>query len=205
MTTKANKRLLRLRLAEAQNWRCAYCSGVMSMDGMRDDMATADHLVPRWRGGWRVWENTVAACRACNGARGASPCFWAFYLQRQVALHTGVWPPTERIQVSRWLLGRRDSWLDGSTRTKRLAGSDSLSRLSSLCPSMTNGGSSLSIRTKSEDFREPGHARLMLTVRAMMNTLEEGLTASTIAELESLAQQFSRNLLMVRSGRSLEG
>ena len=63
----------------------------------------------------------------------------------------------------------------------------------------------MSTRTKSEDLPEPGHTRLMLIVQALMNTLEEGLTASTIAELESLAQQFSRNLLMVKSGRSLEG
>jgi 5-methylcytosine-specific restriction endonuclease McrA len=36
---------------------CAYCEGHAS---------TVDHVVPRSRGGEHVWENVVAACRACN-------------------------------------------------------------------------------------------------------------------------------------------
>lgn len=87
MTRQADKRFLRLRLAEAQNWRCAYCGRVMEMDGPGPSTATADHLALRSRGGRRNWWNTIAACRACNEARGAEPCFVGFFFLMQ---------PTER-------------------------------------------------------------------------------------------------------------
>ena len=37
--------------------RCQYCSAPAE---------SIDHVVPRSRGGQHVWENVVAACRACN-------------------------------------------------------------------------------------------------------------------------------------------
>jgi 5-methylcytosine-specific restriction endonuclease McrA len=37
--------------------RCQYCSAAAE---------SIDHVVPRSRGGQHVWENVVAACRACN-------------------------------------------------------------------------------------------------------------------------------------------
>lgn len=37
--------------------RCQYCAGPAE---------SIDHVVPRSRGGAHVWENVVAACRACN-------------------------------------------------------------------------------------------------------------------------------------------
>lgn len=37
--------------------RCQYCFGPAE---------SIDHVVPRSRGGEHVWENVVAACRACN-------------------------------------------------------------------------------------------------------------------------------------------
>lgn len=37
--------------------RCQYCFGPAE---------SIDHVVPRSRGGAHVWENVVAACRACN-------------------------------------------------------------------------------------------------------------------------------------------
>ena len=37
--------------------RCVYCGGAAT---------SIDHVVPRSRGGEHVWENVVAACRACN-------------------------------------------------------------------------------------------------------------------------------------------
>lgn len=42
-------------------FRCAYCGGVAT---------TLDHVLPRCRGGRDGWENTVAACRDCNGRKG---------------------------------------------------------------------------------------------------------------------------------------
>lgn len=41
--------------------RCAYCGRGAS---------TIDHIVPRSRGGLSSWENLVAACHACNSAKG---------------------------------------------------------------------------------------------------------------------------------------
>ncbi len=42
-------------------YRCAYC---------RAKADTVDHVLPACRGGLLSWENTVAACRACNNAKG---------------------------------------------------------------------------------------------------------------------------------------
>jgi 5-methylcytosine-specific restriction endonuclease McrA len=41
---------------------CGYCGG-------RAD--TIDHVVPRAQGGQHVWTNVAAACRSCNGRKGA--------------------------------------------------------------------------------------------------------------------------------------
>ena len=41
--------------------RCAYCAGPAD---------TLDHVLPRCRGGRDAWDNTVAACRHCNGRKG---------------------------------------------------------------------------------------------------------------------------------------
>ncbi|WP_412540195.1 HNH endonuclease [Longispora sp. K20-0274] len=43
------------------NRRCGYCGKAAS---------TIDHILPRSRGGQNHWENTVAACSACNGRKG---------------------------------------------------------------------------------------------------------------------------------------
>jgi 5-methylcytosine-specific restriction endonuclease McrA len=41
--------------------RCQYCFKAGD---------TIDHVTPRARGGQHSWENVVAACRRCNGAKG---------------------------------------------------------------------------------------------------------------------------------------
>lgn len=41
--------------------RCAYCAGQAS---------TVDHVLPRSRGGSDSWQNLVACCLRCNGAKG---------------------------------------------------------------------------------------------------------------------------------------
>ncbi|GAA1354004.1 HNH endonuclease [Falsarthrobacter nasiphocae] len=41
--------------------RCAYCGRTAT---------TVDHIQPRSRGGEDSWENLVACCLACNGAKG---------------------------------------------------------------------------------------------------------------------------------------
>ena len=57
----AVRRELRNRLAEAQNWRCAYCH--CSLD---PETATIEHVHPLGLGGAHDWENMVVACRPCN-------------------------------------------------------------------------------------------------------------------------------------------
>ncbi len=44
---------------------CQYCG-----QGSPTEELTFDHLVPRSRGGFTTWENVVAACIACNRAKG---------------------------------------------------------------------------------------------------------------------------------------
>jgi 5-methylcytosine-specific restriction endonuclease McrA len=60
---------------ERQNGRCAYCGIPMLLPPLRgrktrDRRATLDHVLPLMRGGADSEANTVAACDACNGAKG---------------------------------------------------------------------------------------------------------------------------------------
>jgi 5-methylcytosine-specific restriction endonuclease McrA len=45
---------------------CMYCGNQFS-----PAMLTRDHLTPLSKGGRDIWQNVVAACRACNHAKGA--------------------------------------------------------------------------------------------------------------------------------------
>lgn len=68
-----------IRLAEAQNWRCAYCAVVFVMAPRDHDHAPSfDEVIPRALGGAKDWDNQVAACRGCNNRRGIMPArkFW---------------------------------------------------------------------------------------------------------------------------------
>lgn len=65
---RSRKRLL---LAEAQNWRCAYCAIVVDADDVYTDNAlTIDEVVPVARNGPPSWDNQVMACRLCNNGKG---------------------------------------------------------------------------------------------------------------------------------------
>lgn len=44
------------------NFTCGYCGGKAD---------TIDHIIPRAQGGMHTWRNVVAACKACNGRKGA--------------------------------------------------------------------------------------------------------------------------------------
>lgn len=60
--------ILKLERHEAwlrQGKRCAYCFGELTLE-----QVTADHVVPRIRGGTTMGGNIVAACRDCNYAKG---------------------------------------------------------------------------------------------------------------------------------------
>ena len=60
--------------------RCAYCGR---------HATTVDHVEPRSRGGTSSWLNTVAACRECNGRKGArTPAEAGMRLRRQPFIPT---------------------------------------------------------------------------------------------------------------------
>jgi len=47
-------------------YTCAYCA-----QGFSESQLTVDHIVPESRGGAYAYMNLVAACRECNGRKGA--------------------------------------------------------------------------------------------------------------------------------------
>jgi hypothetical protein len=53
-----------------QKRRCFYCNILMTRE-TADRRPTIDHVVPRSEGGADAIENTVAACYACNAAKGS--------------------------------------------------------------------------------------------------------------------------------------
>ena len=80
-------------LAEAQNWRCAYCGGRMSWLRPGPCQVTREHVVPRSRGGGDEIENLVAACKACNEARNSDLDPYAFAEVRRAMVEADEWPP----------------------------------------------------------------------------------------------------------------
>ncbi len=65
------RRKIKLRLSEAQNWRCCYCGIRMEGSGNEDNAPTFEHVVPLRDGGVNTPdENIVIACRSCNMTRG---------------------------------------------------------------------------------------------------------------------------------------
>lgn len=85
--------LRRRMLAEAQNWRCAYCAAEMVDAGEQPNAVTIDHVAPRAVGGRDDPLNLVAACLSCNGARGADIDVWTFYKLRKRLRDAEVWAP----------------------------------------------------------------------------------------------------------------
>lgn len=66
----ARKRVLLLKLAEAQNWRCCYCHRLMTVR-VGPLMLTIEHVTPICDGGAVHWGNCAAACLTCNSLRHA--------------------------------------------------------------------------------------------------------------------------------------
>jgi 5-methylcytosine-specific restriction endonuclease McrA len=63
---------MRTRLAEAQNWRCCWCSRPVSIFRSRRDSATIEHVTPKSEGGTDAWENLAMSCARCNSSRGST-------------------------------------------------------------------------------------------------------------------------------------
>jgi hypothetical protein len=75
-------------LAEAQNWRCAYCPTVLRYPTgytQFPDSPTIDHVIAKAAGGHAVWDNEIAACAACNVAKShhSAMLFWLMMQQHQ--------------------------------------------------------------------------------------------------------------------------
>lgn len=60
-TNYAVPKHLREACYRRDNWQCVYC-------GSTDDL-TADHVIPRAKGGVDELWNLVTACRKCNGQK----------------------------------------------------------------------------------------------------------------------------------------
>ncbi len=113
-----------LRILERDGAACVWCRRPLA-PGHRD--LSLEHVVPRLKGGPAWPENEVAACRACNRARGhAAPVAWLETCERR-----GLRPDRRAIEAS--LLRLRDAiaerggqrkarpYLDGQLRRLRVA------------------------------------------------------------------------------------
>ena len=64
------KRLLRMKLSEAQGHRCCYCGVALVEAPKQHNSATIEHVIPEAAGGWNGGLNLVVACNFCNEGRG---------------------------------------------------------------------------------------------------------------------------------------
>ncbi|ACU53636.1 HNH endonuclease [Acidimicrobium ferrooxidans DSM 10331] len=98
-------------------YRCQYCGGPAE---------NVDHVIPRSRGGRHVWENVVAACRACNAAKSDRlPAEAGMHPRREPrapAARTG-WLLTVGVRRPEWEPYLRAAWGD-SARDLLLGGGD---------------------------------------------------------------------------------
>lgn len=62
----AFKTMYREESLRQQNFKCCYCRQPLDYKSV-----TADHIVPRSRGGQTIKQNIIAACRDCNYWKGS--------------------------------------------------------------------------------------------------------------------------------------
>jgi hypothetical protein len=112
----------RLRsLCEAQNWHCCYCAVVIDneLPPEHPNRATTDHYHATSKGGSDEWENLIAACYACNHARGDLPARWFYHFVRRkgrrvaIRIAKSARGKIDRLS-SRDLLRRLDPPVDGN-------------------------------------------------------------------------------------------
>ncbi|MBT5378980.1 MAG: DUF3297 family protein [Opitutae bacterium] len=83
---------------DVQNFRCAYCNVYMSTESgskHKDRRATIDHVIAMGNGGADLFENTAAACSACNRHKSDSDMITfkssAYFKDRYISINT---PPS---------------------------------------------------------------------------------------------------------------
>ena len=54
-----------LKLAERRGWYCHWCGKTLDKKSV-----TADHIIPKSKGGKNTIENIVPSCQRCNNIRG---------------------------------------------------------------------------------------------------------------------------------------
>jgi len=62
---KKGVKFSRINVLTRDGFRCCYCGKKKSSSELN-----YDHVVPRDRGGKKVWENIVTSCYTCNGRKG---------------------------------------------------------------------------------------------------------------------------------------
>ncbi len=74
MPKTQHRRRLRERHEQEQGWLCFYCQQPMvrkeSVFDRRPNVSTLEHIRPVADGGGNTYENTCAACYACNELKG---------------------------------------------------------------------------------------------------------------------------------------
>ena len=71
------RRVWRDGIKAAWDNRCAYCNGVP----IDDNSLTADHVIPKAKGGQDLTTNIVPACSRCNSSKGSED--WLRWYRRQ--------------------------------------------------------------------------------------------------------------------------
>lgn len=84
-------KLNRREILRRDNFTCQYC-------GKHTQALTIDHIIPRHLGGQQTWNNVVAACPACNHAKGGR-------LLSEAGLNL-LHPPREPSRAARYVFGR---------------------------------------------------------------------------------------------------
>lgn len=98
MDRKEARRVWRDGIKAAWNHRCAYCNGVP----IDDASLTADHVIPKSKGGEDLTRNIVPACASCNGRKGSSD--WLRWYQLQP-----FYCPVRAKEIQAWMEhGTRD-------------------------------------------------------------------------------------------------
>ena len=100
------------RILERDGGCCVWCSRPLALG---DRLLTFEHVIPRLKGGPAWAENEVAACRACNRARGhTAPSLWLEACEAR-----GL--KARRAVVERALLALRDAIAErGGQRRERV-------------------------------------------------------------------------------------
>lgn len=98
MDRKKARLVWRDGIKAAWDHRCAYCNGVP----IDDNSLTADHVIPKARGGQDLTRNIVPACSRCNTSKGSED--WLKWYQKQ-----DFYCPIRAKEVQVWMQqGTRD-------------------------------------------------------------------------------------------------